>query len=124
MAKLHTMNPNRERRRRRRFPLHCRVQFEKHGQILDGTTVNISSSGFYCLAPEPLQTGDVIRCVVDLVQEPRVALPRKVSLNCEAVVIRSEAVEGGYGVACSIRAYSMAPFVAPRTEARLSNYYQ
>ncbi len=119
MAKGQSLEPGRERRRRRRFPLHCKVRFEMDNHCLEATTANIGSGGFYCISDEPVHPGDELRCILDLTHAHRPT--HKTSLSCQAVVLRVEHLPQGYGVACSIRNYAM---IQPRTQQRLRTYVQ
>jgi hypothetical protein len=97
-----------ERRRRRRFPLRCALEFEKEGQTFSSSTLNISSQGFYCVVDQALAPGEKLHCRVDVMPgHTSLSLPG-MSLNCHVVVIRSEPHGGGQGVACWIENYSVA----------------
>jgi hypothetical protein len=97
-----------ERRGRSRFPLQCRVEFEREGRRFTSATLNISSQGFYCLVDQPVQPGEELRCRVDLMQgQTSLELPG-VSLNCEVVVLRSDWRPDGHGIACWIKNYTVA----------------
>jgi hypothetical protein len=96
-----------ERRRRRRFPLNCTVEFERDGQTFTSGTLNISSQGFYCVVDQPVRAGEELRCLVDLMEgHAGLSLPG-VSLNCDVVVLRSEEREDGRGIACWIQNYTV-----------------
>jgi hypothetical protein len=60
------VKPREERRKRQRFPLHCQVQFERLGEVLYGSVMNMSSRGFLCVVGEPLAPGDQLHCTIDL----------------------------------------------------------
>jgi hypothetical protein len=96
-----------ERRRRKRFPLNCTVEFEREGQTFTSGTVNISSQGFYCVVDQPVRAGEELRCLVDLMEgHDGLSLPG-VSLNCNIVVLRTEESESGRGIACWIQNYTV-----------------
>ena len=100
-------DPMIERRRRRRFPLQCDVEFVREGQTFHSATVDISSQGFYCVVDPAVEAGEELRCQVDLMQGHNgLSLPG-VSLNCEVVVLRSDEREDGHGIACWIRNYTV-----------------
>ena len=106
-----------ERRRNKRFPLRCTVQFEGDHPMA-GTTVDISSHGFYCLVGKPLSPGDERRCLVDLMSGHSDPSQPRVSLNCDVVVLRHEERAEGSGIACWIRNYTVVKTTATRSRGR------
>jgi len=96
-----------ERRRRKRFPLQCSLEFESDREAFTSATVNISSQGFYCVVDRPVRSGAELRCLVDLMHGHSTLSFPGVSLNCEVVVVRSDELENGYGLACRIKNYSV-----------------
>jgi len=96
-----------ERRRRKRFPLNCTVEFERDGQTFASETLDISSQGFYCVVDQPVRAGEELRCLVDLMEgHDGLSLPG-VSLNCNIVVLRTEDCGNGRGIACWIQNYTV-----------------
>jgi hypothetical protein len=96
-----------ERRRRRRFPLQCTVEFDRDGQTFLSGTLNISSQGFYCIVDKPVKPGEELHCLVDLMEgHAGLSLPG-VSLNCDVLVLRSEDRGEGHGIACWIKKYTV-----------------
>ena len=76
--------------RAQRFPLSVQLLFRKSGMPYwqDGKTVNISRTGILFQTDEALMKDSVL--------DIRVSLPLKVTLSCQATVVRSE--ESTYAV--------------------------
>lgn len=70
--------------------------------------MNISSDGFYCMAPRPFTPGEWIECDILV---PTLADPHRdlLVLRCRAQVLRVETTgkEDAYGLACRIEDYSV-----------------
>ncbi len=101
-----------ERRKRARMALRWPVRLARLGEerAIESETENLSSHGFYCLAQERFEPGELLECLLWLpASEPsvRAAFYR---LLCRAVVLRVEGKDPGFGLACRIDQFS---FVAP-----------
>src|SRR5215469_4274933 len=104
-----------ERRKRPRTLVHWQVVlFRDHGdKIIETTTQNLSSCGFYCLLGASLTQGERLFCRL---QVPLPEAPHRKSfgvLECRVRVTRVEPAlaDGLVGIACRIEDYR---FVAPR----------
>ncbi len=96
-----------DRRFRKRVPLRCPVEVRAKRRRYSGHTVNISSTGIYCILDTPLPMQEKVDCYLALEFRPWVPEPQKqgVVFKCDCVVIRTEEVGGMYGVACRIDGY-------------------
>jgi hypothetical protein len=106
-----------ERRKRPRTLVHWPVVlFRDHGdEIIETTTQNLSSCGFYCLLGAALAAGECLFCRLH-VPLPEAARRRSFGiLECRVRVTRAEPAlaEGMFGIACRIEDYR---FVAPREQ--------
>ncbi len=111
-------DPMQERRRRRRFPLNCTVEFARDGQTFTSGTLDISSQGFYCVVDQAVRPGDELRCLVNLMESHTgLALPG-VTLNCDVVVLRSDERDDGLGIACWIQNYTVVRKASARHRRR------
>lgn len=73
---------------------------------LESKTINVSSKGFYCLAPEPFVVGECIRCTMMIPSFDGQRRDHNIALQCQATVIRVDTVENArYGLACQIDDY-------------------
>jgi PilZ domain len=104
-----------ERRRRPRTLVHWPVLlFREHGdEVIETTTQNLSSCGFYCLLGSSVSAGESLFCRLHV---PLPEAPRRKSfgvLECRVRVTRTEPAlaEGLFGVACRIEDYR---FIGPR----------
>jgi len=104
-----------ERRKRPRTLVHWQVAlFRDHGdKIIETTTQNLSSCGFYCLLGASLTQGENLFCRL---QVPLPEAPHRKSfgvLECKVRVTRVDPAlaDGLVGIACRIEDYR---FVAPR----------
>jgi hypothetical protein len=101
-----------ERRKRTRTSVHWPVRLlrDRAAKSIGTVTQNLSSSGFYCLSPAPLTPGELLICILTLpTYDPR-SEERRVSLECQALVIRAEAIpDGSFGIACHIEDYHLVP---------------
>lgn len=99
------------RRKRDRVALSLTMHVLRAGStcLLVTKTTNISSEGFYCIVPEPLNIGEIIHAVIRVSAVEIRFVTRLVALDCVARVLRVEPKEGGrYGLACHIEEYSVA----------------
>jgi len=95
-----------DRRQRARLGVQCEVQFRLGPEtLLALRTENLSSEGFYCVAPQRVAAGDyecIVRIPAHAPQNPRQVL----SLRCQAEVLRVEPLgNAGFGIAARIRSY-------------------
>jgi hypothetical protein len=103
--------PIHERRRRARIPLSWTVHLVfGAGRRIESKTKNISSDGFYCLVPESVTAGDLIRCVIHVPAADPSRADQTLFLECETRVVRvEEFVDGTFGIGCSIEEYHVVP---------------
>jgi hypothetical protein len=101
-----------ERRKHRRLALHWRVRLsgETIGTI-ETLTENLNSRGFYCILETPLVPGDIIDCNLTVPNYSPANVGGIGSLVCQAEVVRVETrgTEPGFGVACRIVDFTVAP---------------
>lgn len=75
---------------------------------LESKTINVSSKGFYCLAPEPFLVGECIRCTMMIPSFSGERRDDYVALQCQATVLRVDTVEDEkFGLACRIDDYTV-----------------
>ena len=98
-----------ERRRRERLSLCYHLQLRRvDGQLsLEAETDNISGSGFYCTAQEPLSPGEYLECrLVSPSQSPPLVLDRRVRV----IRVEIKGLEPGFGVACEFTDREERPY--------------
>jgi hypothetical protein len=102
--------PDTDRRRRVRLPLAWVIYVLRSSDTspVETKTKNISSEGFYCYVHEALVVGECIRCTMVVPGFEAAHRDECISLECQATVLRVEAVGPRYyGVACHIDTYKM-----------------
>ncbi len=73
---------------------------------IETVTQNLSSSGFYCLCPQPLMPGETVVGTLRLPAYDPKKEDRIISLECKSLVLRAEAAQDGlFGIACRIEDY-------------------
>jgi hypothetical protein len=99
-----------DRRQRPRVPVHWTVYLLRKfaPQPLESLTRDLSSGGFYCVVSEPFVPGEPLQC--------RLLIPThsgSVGALCLHGQVRVMRVENlgpeGYGIACAIESYKIAP---------------
>ena len=99
-----------DRRNRIRTQVHCPVRFLRPGpmDVLETTTQNLSSDGFYCLIKSPFVPGESMACTLSLPAHQPHSTERMLLLECKVRIIRVEALDGDglYGIGCHIEDYS------------------
>jgi PilZ domain len=101
-----------ERRRRARTRLHWPVlmQREHHqSQIIESTTRDLSSGGFYCLTRVHLVEGEQLHCSMKIpTHDPRGKNPER-TLECTVRVLRVVPQDSSdvFGIACRIEDYHL-----------------
>ena len=99
-----------ERRARARTQVHWHVLLlrDAGGRAIETVTQNLSSSGFYCFSSIGLTPGERIFCTLRVPAHEPDNDGSSVSLECNAVVMRSELTPGGeFGVAFRIEDYHL-----------------
>jgi PilZ domain len=100
--------PEFDRRKHLRSRVRWQVRFLPYGGAIGfvTTTQNLSSGGFYCLAPVPLHSGDLGCCVLEV---PTHRAHRNLLLKCQVRVLHVNRLEaaGICGVGCQIENYSL-----------------
>ncbi len=90
-----------ERRAQRRLPLRWQMRLSSQtiGSV-ETCTENLSASSFYCVLDEPPPLGEKMNCDMTI---PTSGYRRTVGgIMCEAEVVRVDARQTGFGVACRI----------------------
>jgi len=101
-------SPKIERRARTRTQVHWPVLLmrDHDGKAIETVTQNLSSSGFYCLSSAGLTPGERLFCTLRVPAHDPNNDGSAVSLECSAVVLRSELTPSGdFGVAFRIDDY-------------------
>ena len=99
-----------ERRSRARTQVHWPVLLLRNagGKAIETVTQNLSSSGFYCFSSTGLTPGERLFCTLRVPAHDPDNDGSSVSLECNAVVMRSEvAASGEFGVAFRIEDYHL-----------------
>lgn len=100
---------DRERRRRTRVLVHWPLCFFSVGgtEVIETTTTDLSSDGFYCVANAPFVPGEIRECTLGVPTNRRNGGERIQPIQCRVRVIRVEALgEGGlFGIGCHIEDY-------------------
>jgi PilZ domain len=99
-----------ERRKRPRTRVHWQVLLFRNqvAEAITSTTVDLSSSGFYCIAAVPFVPGEVLICALKIPSHDPNGKHLERNLECKVRVIRvqSEAADNSsFGVACLIEDY-------------------
>lgn len=103
-------SPKTERRARTRTQVHWPVLLLRDcdGKAIETVTQNLSSSGFYCLASAGLTPGERLFCTLRVPAHDPSNDGSAVSLECSAVVMRSELTpSGAFGIALRIEDYHL-----------------
>ncbi len=108
----------RERRKRQRTHLHWPVRlFRNSGEgVVETTTRNLSSDGFYCTTTVEFTLGEPMHCILRLpAHDPG---GQMLSLQCRVHVVRVDPANGDglYGLACRIEDYHFVHTSAPRVQ--------
>lgn len=98
-----------DRRHELRLPLNCHVQLIRKRSLgpIRAQTCDVSSRGFYCLAPERITASEILSCDLILPAIRSRRRSRQMILHCNVEVLRIEERLHGFGVACRIRDYSV-----------------
>jgi PilZ domain-containing protein len=100
-----------ERRARARTQVHWPVLLlrDRGGSAIETITQNLSSTGFYCLSSAGLTPGERLFCTMRVPAHDPHQDGRAISLECTAVVMRSELMaDGEFGIACRIEDYHLS----------------
>jgi hypothetical protein len=103
-----------ERRKRTRAALHWTVYLKRPGQEEEvrAETRDLSSQGFFCLSPQPFETGETLGCTIVLPAPGEDAESR--TLCGRASVLRVEAAGPRlFGIACRLEDYTLDGGVDP-----------
>ena len=115
---------NWERRRQPRLKLGWPVRLFhlSRNLVIESTTRNLSSSGFYCLSPVSLEPSDLVECVLSLPAHDLGSQERRLPLHCKVRILRveHEAQDGLAGIACRIEDYHFGLPAGPRQGPPLS----
>lgn len=98
-----------EKRKRVRTTVHWPVLFFRNHSAdgIESTTLNLSSTGFYCLSGMLFAAGESLFCTLRVPSYDPAGNERIWILECRVRVKRAEpvALEGVFGVACEIEDY-------------------
>ncbi len=100
-----------ERRKRVRTKVHwALLLFQESCEAVETVTLDLSSSGFYCLSRIPFSCGEVLICSLRVPTYEPSNNGGTLALECRATVVRSEpgAANGLCGIACQIEDYRFA----------------
>src|SRR5690348_17000419 len=105
----------RDRRRRKRVPVHWPVRLSRQPgpPPTESTTENLSSEGFYCIIREPFRPGECLQCEIVLPGESFGSSEPSLRLQCRVTVRRVEHLQRGFGLGCHIEDYSLAAVLPP-----------
>ena len=102
-----------DRRNRIRTQVRCPVRFLRADamDVLETTTQNLSSDGFYCLIESQFVPGESMACTLMLPAHQPHSTERMLLLECKVQIIRVEALNGDglYGIGCRIEDYRFLP---------------
>lgn len=87
--------------------------------VIESITRNLSSVGFYCLSPVPLDFSEAVLCILSLpAHDPR-SKRRELPLHCQVRVVRvdTEAQQGLTGIACRIEDYHFPPLESVQSQS-------
>lgn len=106
----------RERRKHPRMPVHWTVYLygKSDTHPVESVTVNLSSDGFFCCVPNPIQIGELLECTLIIPSHGSPDPNDLLSLRGIAQVVRLESVGSGYGIGCQIREYNIATISVQR----------
>jgi len=98
-----------ERRKRKRIALHWPVRlFRPSGTALvESTTENITSNGFYCFSKEPFEPGEQLECVISIPAGSFGYSDAPIRLKCRVRVMRVENQQDSFGLGCFIEDYDL-----------------
>lgn len=100
-----------DRRKRLRARLHWPVRLSgaSHPRVIETTTENLSSTGFYCFSEDGFARGERLDCVIAIPTQAPGDI-RMLFLRCRVEVMRVDetATPRGFGIACRIETYSIA----------------
>ena len=98
-----------ERRKRKRVALHWPVRFyrEPESPLIESTTENLTSNGFYCVSKEPFQLGEQLKCVIAIPAGALGYAERPVQLQCRVKVMRVENRSSDFGLGCFIEDFEL-----------------
>ncbi len=99
-----------ERRRRTRMRVHWPLRLHKANanEIVETTTYDLSSDGFYCLAKTSFVPGEAVACTLGVPTHHPNGADRVVSVECRVRIVHVESrQEGLYGLGCRIEEYRL-----------------
>ena len=98
-----------ERRKRKRIALRWPIRLfgEQLNPLVESTTENLTSNGFYCVSKEPFAIGERLECVISIPAGSFGYAASPISLQCRVRVTRVEKERDGFGLGCSIEDYDL-----------------
>jgi hypothetical protein len=106
-----------ERRLRARTRLHWPLLLFRNlrGEAIESITHDLSSGGFYCLAPIAFRIGEALTCSMKIPTHDPNGKRLERNLECRVRVVRVKPEsEGQFGVACQIEDYHFAEGIDSR----------
>ena len=106
--------------RRRRVRLHVKwpvcIWTPKTSAPVETITTDLSSDGFHCLSPLPLEPNEIVTCALTIPEIPnRAGNRRRRVLECQVRVVRLEPPnkDGDFGLGCQIENFRIAAGARP-----------
>jgi PilZ domain-containing protein len=114
-----------ERRKRARLQVQWPLRFRcgPESTIIEAITGDLSSDGFYCVAPSPFVPGEVQICTLSVPANHPDDLSLMITVQCRVRVVRVEvlAERGAFGIGCHIEDYCVhLPADANASESALA----
>ena len=107
-----TLEATRERRRRPRLSLALPIVLTRAGTqtLVEATTENVSSEGFFCLTTHEFSPDELLDCEISLPGDQVSSVPEDgLRLSCLVRVVRVVPGEDqhSFGIACHVEDYTM-----------------
>ena len=98
-----------ERRKRKRIALHWPVRLfrDPAAPLIESTTENLTSNGFYCVSSEPFTLGERLECIIAIPAGSFGYAESPIRLQCRVRVTRIEDQADGFGLGCYIEDYDL-----------------
>ncbi len=98
-----------ERRKRKRIALHWPIRLfrDPTAPLVESTTENLTSNGFYCVSKEPFQLGERLECIIAIPAGSFGYNESPIRLQCRVRVARVEDQSDGFGLGCYIEDYDL-----------------
>jgi hypothetical protein len=77
----------------------------RDAEVVESSTRDLSSNGFYCCSPVPAAPGDRMVCILRVPAYHPERADAILSLECRVRIVRIEPVDGYFGLGCEIEDY-------------------